>query len=59
MEETDMCIQSIVFTSPAQPHNRQVPSAKLMGPEARQALAVEALAGTQPIADLAEERETF
>src|SRR5262249_4871060 len=57
MEETDMCIQ---LTTPAAAEQQQfgrLSAAKLLGPQERQALAVEALAGTQAISQLAEDRD--
>jgi len=55
MEETDMCMQPTISAPAAQQQVGQLPAAKRLGPQQRQTLAVEALAGTQPIAQLAED----
>jgi hypothetical protein len=53
MEETDMDLESIRSAAVPQGQSPSAAAAKGLGPQQRQALAVEALAGTQPIAALA------
>lgn len=50
-----MCIQATSFGPPPQRQSRTACPAKLLDPQQRQALAVQALAGSQPIAQLAAE----
>jgi hypothetical protein len=57
MEETDMCVQPTSFTRASQRQSLDACAAKRLNPQQRQALAVQALAGTQPIARLAAEHE--
>jgi hypothetical protein len=53
MEETDMCLQPTSFASTPQRQSVDPCPAKLLNSQQRQALAVQALAGTQPITQLA------
>jgi hypothetical protein len=53
MEETDMCVQPTTITAAAQQQSVKVSAAKLLRPQERQALAVDALAGMQSISELA------
>jgi uncharacterized protein (UPF0548 family) len=57
MEETDMCIQPTIIAAPAQQQFGKLPAAKLLGPQERQGLALDALAGTQSISQLAEDHD--
>jgi hypothetical protein len=57
MEETDMCIQPTTLAAAEQQQCGRLSAAKLLGPQERQALAVHALAGTQSISQLAEDRD--
>jgi hypothetical protein len=57
MEETDMGIQATRFAFAPQRQSLNLCPAKLLEPQQRQALAVQALAGTEPIARLAAEHE--
>jgi len=57
MEETDMCIKPTSFVSAAQRQSLDPCPAKLLEPQQRQALAVQALSGSQSIARLAAEHE--
>jgi len=52
-----MCMQPTIFKASEHQQSRPLAAARLLGPQQRQALAVEALAGTQPIARLAEEHD--
>lgn len=52
-----MCIQPTISAPATQQQSARLSAAKRMGPQERQALAVEALAGTQPIAKLAEDHD--
>ena len=52
-----MCIQPTTFAASTQQQSGRMAAAKLLGPQERQALAVDALAGTQSIAQLADERD--
>jgi hypothetical protein len=52
-----MCIQATRFAPAPQRQSLNLCPAKLLDPQQRQALAVQALAGTQPIAQLAAEHE--
>jgi len=52
-----MCIQLTTFAAAEQQESGKCSAAKWLGPQERQALAVDALAGTQAIAQLAEHRQ--
>src|ERR1700752_1950336 len=52
-----MCIETTSFASVAQQQSFDPCPAKFLGPQQRQALALQALAGVQPIARLAAEHE--
>jgi len=56
MEETDMCVQATTLAAAGQQQFGRLSAAKRLGPQERQALAVDALAGTQSISQLAEDR---
>ena len=52
-----MCIQPTTLAAVEQQQFGKLSAAKLLGPQERQALAVDALAGTQSISQLAEDRD--
>lgn len=52
-----MCVQPTTFAAATQQQSGKLPAAKLLGPQQRQALAVDALAGAQSICQLAEDHD--
>ena len=52
-----MCVQATTFAAATQQQLGKLPAAKLLGPQQRQALAVDALAGTESVSQLAEDHD--
>ncbi len=52
-----MCVQPTTFAAATQQQLGKLPAAKLLGPQQRQALAVDALAGTHSVSQLAEDHD--
>ena len=57
MEETDVCIDPITFAATTQQQVGQLPAAKLLDGEQRRAMALDALAGTQTISQIARDHD--